>query len=97
MDWIALNLVPLTNIIGIFFDIIGAFLVATEVINKFHGRQYGGSMMFDSSFMPPPPLTAEYKKWALLKERKMTIGLFCLTLGFCLQIIANVLQFNTAS
>lgn len=97
MNWIALNAVPLVNIVGILLDICGAFLVASEVVHKFYGRQYGDSFTFDNSVQFAPPPTEEYKKWAHLKERRMTVGLVLLTLGFGLQVIANVLQIKAAS
>ena len=96
MNWFALNAVPLINIAGIVLDICGAFLVASEVVHKFHRRQYGDSFTFDSSVQFAPLQTEEYKKWAHLKERKMTIGLFLLTMGFVLQLIANALQIKAA-
>ena len=97
MNWIALNAVPLVNIVGILLDICGAFLVASEVVHKFHGRQYGGSFTFDNSVQFAPPQTEEYKKWAHLKERRMIVGLVLLTLGFVLQVTANALQIKAAS
>ncbi len=96
MNWVALNAVPLVNILGIILDIAGAFLVATEVISKFRGMQYGSVMTF-GSVSPAPPLTDEYKKWARRRERKMTLGLVLLTVGFSLQAFANILQIKAVS
>jgi hypothetical protein len=98
MGWLALNAVPLINVIGIMCDIVGAFFVAFEVVRQFQGKKYQGSSSFFDSDMPPPAKeTEEYKIWDRRKYRYMKIGLVLLTLGFGLQIVANLMQFRNAA
>jgi hypothetical protein len=98
MSWLANNSVPLLNIIGIICDIIGAFLVASEVVRQFHGKKYQGNaqMSFDSSYVITQPAqeTEVFQAWDANKYRNMKFGLAFLTLGFLLQIFANVMQFK---
>ena len=94
MSWILTNTIPLLNVVGIAFDIIGAFLVASEVVRQFRGKQHRDQFTFDSGVAFAPVETDQYKAWAHLKTRTMQIGLACLVLGFSLQLIANVLQFK---
>lgn len=90
------NIVPILNIVGITFDIVGAYLVATEVVRQFKGLPYRGraGINFDNSFtvVPPPEKTDEFERWEALKYKRMKLGLGLLTLGFGLQILANFLQ-----
>jgi hypothetical protein len=97
MNWIELNAVPLINIIGILMDICGAFLVATEVVDKFQGSQFGSSFSFDSSIQLRPRQTKEFKVWTATKEWRMKLGLLLLTIGFTLQLIANVFQLKAVA
>ena len=97
MNWFLLNLVPLLNMLGIVFDAVGAFFVASEVVRQFRGRQFGATVMFDSSFAPPASETEEYKRWAHLKTRDMIKGLIFLAVGFLLQFVANALQLKACS
>lgn len=96
MSWLTNNAAPLLNIFGIVCDIIGAFLVASEVVRQFHGKKYGGSaqMSFDSSVVinQPAQESEEYREWDVRKYRNMKFGLALLALGFTLQIIANGMQ-----
>jgi hypothetical protein len=96
MAWLTMNAVPLLNIVGIVFDIVGAFFIASEVVRQFRGQKYKGSAgwTFDSSVTMTPPATEteEYKAWDRRKYRRMKIGLALLVLGFGLQIVANLLQ-----
>jgi hypothetical protein len=96
MSWIVANIVPFLNVVGIFFDIIGAVLVSIEVVNQFRGKQYRDQFTFDSSVTLAPPETDQYKAWAYLKTRTMRFGLACLVFGLLLQLVANVLQFKCA-
>ena len=92
------NLPQILNIVGISFDIVGAFFVATEVVRQFSGDPFKGhgGMNFDSSFtvVPPPKKTEEYEGWERRKFRNMKVGLSFLVIGFGLQIVANVIQFQ---
>lgn len=96
MSWLAQNSVPLLNIVGIACDIIGAFLVASEVVRQFEGKKYRGSAQpsFDSSFVITQAAqeTDEFQAWDAKKYRNMKFGLVFLTSGFLLQIFANVMQ-----
>lgn len=73
---------------GLLLDIIGAFLVAIEVVNKFHGIQFDGHKTIDA-LADPPPKTTDFIKWERKKFVKMTIGLTLLTFGFLLQIVGT--------
>jgi hypothetical protein len=96
MSWLTNNAAPLLNIFGICCDIAGAFLVASEVVRQFHGDKYRGSaqMSFDSSIVITQQAqeTEEFQAWDAKKYRNMKFGLTLLSLGFILQIIANVMQ-----
>ena len=81
------------NSIGLLFDIAGAWLVATEVVKQFKGTKYEKDPTWDG-LVKPPFDSAEYRKWEASKFRFMWIGLFCLTVGFSLQIISNYLSSN---
>jgi hypothetical protein len=97
MRWVSVNIVPLLNIAGIIFDIIGAFLVAAEVVNQFRDKQYRDQITFDPDVSLAPTETDQYKKWAHTKMLKMKIGLAFLVLGFVLQLMANAFQFRSAA
>ena len=70
---------------GLLLDIFGAFLVATEVVSKFHGDQFLGPKEYNK-LADNPPKTPEFAEWERKKFIKMAIGLTLLTLGFLLQI-----------
>jgi hypothetical protein len=92
MHWLILNRAPLTNILGVIFDLVGAYLVAFEVVRKFRGRPFADSFTFDESVQLAPQPTEEHRQWELRKFTYMKWGLALLTVGFVLQLIANVLQ-----
>lgn len=77
------------NSVGLFFDIIGAFLVAWEVVRKFKGEQYDVLPLKMNGIIPPPNKTEKYEKYESDKHVKMWIGLGFLTIGFLLQIGSN--------
>jgi hypothetical protein len=77
-----------TTTLGLILDIFGAFLVATEVVNKFHGAMIGPFPTIDS-MAEPPPKTPEFIEWERKKFIKMSIGLALLTIGFFLQIVGS--------
>ncbi|HCC53882.1 MAG TPA: hypothetical protein DEQ20_03005 [Desulfobulbaceae bacterium] len=58
-----MNINPMhINTIGLFFDIAGAWLVACEVVSRFHGEKTRGNP--DLYALGDPPLeTEEYKQW----------------------------------
>jgi hypothetical protein len=94
------NVPQFLNIVGISFDIFGAFFVATEVVKQFSGDSFKGheGISFDSSFtaVPPSKKTEEFEFWERRKFRNMKIGLSFLVIGFGLQIFANILQIQLA-
>ncbi len=81
------------NTLGLVFDILGAWLVAIEVVNQFRGKKYENDPTWDGIGKPPWD-TDEYKKWELSKYKLMWIGLICLTVGFSLQIASNYIKTN---
>jgi hypothetical protein len=87
--WIELIFTPkIFNTVGLLFDLVGAWFVAYEVINKFKGIEYDPipTLIGES---PPPQKSIAYHMWEIRRNKLMLFGLFCLTLGFILQIIAN--------
>lgn len=78
----------LLNSIGLFMDIVGAFLVASEVVRKFHGIKLTVGQSWDT-MTDPPKETEEFKSWSERTFWIMKLGLFFLTVGFLLQIAAN--------
>ncbi len=85
-----LNIPYILNIIGLFFDIIGAIFVAWEVAKQFKGKKfYDISPPQCGNWEPRSPETDEFIKYTKLKEYKMQIGLCFLLIGFALQILSN--------
>ncbi len=86
-----MNINPkILNSVGLFMDIIGAWLIAWEVYRQFKGKKYSKAPPL------PPPRAAgvaresdQYKRWGKKKYFRMAIGLGLLTIGFLLQIISN--------
>ncbi|MEN6622741.1 MAG: hypothetical protein ABFD50_14475 [Smithella sp.] len=79
------------------FDIIGAWLVAWEIINKYREDKFTSPRltmgdMTNSSPFPSAEESSHYKNYELRKYRKMGWGLACLTIGFIFQIVPNFLQ-----
>ena len=71
--------------VGLTFDMIGAVLVAIEVVKVYSGEITGGmeALMID---MGKP--TPEFKQFEKKKRTWMTVGLVFLLLGFGLQIVS---------
>ncbi len=98
MQWLMINAIPLLNIAGLICDIIGACLVAWEVVRQYKGNKFAPidmhTISIDSTeqeFAKEHPI---YKTYETSKYRKMKWGLFFLAIGFTLQIIANLVQFH---
>jgi len=72
--------------VGLFFDIIGAFLVAIEVVKVYRGSLTRGILndTWADSSKPAP----EYVQFEKQKHRWMKAGLIFLVSGFIMQIIA---------
>ena len=82
------NFAALLNSVGIIFVMIGAWLVAYEVVNKFKGEQYQGPQItFGCSLRPSK--TDEFIDWEILRSKVMMIGLIFITIGSLSQIISN--------
>lgn len=96
LHWICLNIVPLSNMLGISMDMVGAYFVAYEVVRKFQGEKYEasiGSSPIGSVPTNDPPTEAEpFRLFESRRFRNMKIGLFFLTFGFILQFLANAMQ-----
>lgn len=95
MEFFAVKCSLVLNIIGLLCDIVGAFLVASEVVIQFKGQRFGdthGVNLGGFVEASAPEETATYRKWEAGKYRKMKIGLSFLVVGFLLQILANVWQ-----
>lgn len=74
--------------IGLVMDLLGAWLVAVEIIKKFNGPQtvdVGGVGTLGGGFVPKP--NPEFINYERIKHRWMAGGLLLLTLGFSMQII----------
>lgn len=78
----------LLNSLGLLFDMIGAVLVAFELVRQFKGNQMSVGQTINSMHNPPIK-TPEFKKWEVRKYRYMAVGLAFLLLGFSLQLVAN--------
>lgn len=83
------------NLIGLIFDIIGAWLVAIEVVKQFRGEKYNGGPICCGGDTTPMP-TPTFIKWERSKYYVMKWGLFFLTTGFALQIIAGWLNYQNS-
>lgn len=93
------NLQAIINSIGIVFDIVGAWLVAWEVVNEFKGKKidisHGVSM---GTFVVGQHAkeTNEFKNWENKKYKIMKWGIGFLTVGFLLQFVSNwILKFDS--
>lgn len=79
---------PTITTIGLICDIIGAILVAIEVVKVFKGPttiDIGRAGTLSGGFVPE--VNPEYQKHEKAKHKIMKIGLAFLTLGFILQIV----------
>ena len=82
---------PLLNTLGILCDIVGAWLVAWEVVRQYRGKRFQAGGRPDDLFFGPHPVreTEAFEKWELQKLTRMKWGLAFLTVGFLLQIAAT--------
>ena len=75
--------------IGLVCDIIGALLVANEVVRVFRGPttiDIGGSGSINGGFIPKP--NPAFEAHEIRKRRTMKVGLGFLVIGFVLQGVA---------
>jgi hypothetical protein len=82
-------LAKIINSVGLVFDIIGACLVAWEVVDKFYGKQYEEAPLIANGVISAPNKTFDFNKWEHKKYKKMKVGLVFLFFGFLLQILSN--------
>ena len=97
MEWCIKYIGALSSTIGLIFDVIGAWLVAYEVVNQYRGERFispnkSMAMMTDTSSLPPAAAHPQYRNYETVKYRKMKWGLAFLTIGFILQIVPNAMQ-----
>jgi hypothetical protein len=74
------------NSIGLSFDIIGGFFVASEVVKKYKGVKF--KSLAETFVDEPPDFSDTHKQWQKETYNRMKVGLTFLTVGFSLQIIA---------
>lgn len=94
--WLVVNRIALINSAGLLLDIVGAFLVAWEVVREYRGKKYQDPQ----GYVVSEPFVSgievkespEYSAWEIRKYRRMKMGLVCLTLGFLLQILSSWLR-----
>ncbi len=79
------NLSQVISTIGLSLDIIGAFMVASEVVSQYKGHQLK-PIETRCSQSEPPEKTDEFTEWENIRNLKMKIGLDLLTIGFLMQI-----------
>ena len=79
------NLSQVISTIGLLLDIIGAYMVASEVVSQYKGHQLK-PIETRCGQSEPPEKTKEFTKWENIRNLKMKIGLFLLTIGFLMQI-----------
>jgi hypothetical protein len=94
---LCINFNPFVSIIGLILDIVGAWLVAWEVVvqykyPKFIEPKITMADMTDISALPAATEHPQYRIFEINKYRKMKWGLIFLTAGFILQIIPNIFQ-----
>jgi hypothetical protein len=71
---------------GLLFDIIGAILVAIEVVDKFKGQEYIDP---GDQYLSGPAIKMDaFLKWEKRKFFIMSVGLVLLVIGFILQIVS---------
>lgn len=78
---------PIVTTLGLVSDIVGAVLVASEVVRQYHGRRFTAGGESDPMFGPTPVReTTEFSSWQRGTYRRMKLGLGFLLVGFVLQI-----------
>jgi hypothetical protein len=76
------------NTFGISFDIIGAWLVAYEIVKQYNGKKYRDDVTIDE-LDEPVRETSQYQQWEIKKYKWMWYGLISLTIGFVFQIAST--------
>ena len=78
----------LLNSAGLAMDIVGAILVANEVVRRFRGIRITVGQSW-STMTDPPQETEEFQSWSRRTFRIMRLGLISLVAGFILQALSN--------
>jgi hypothetical protein len=78
----------IVNSIGLVLDIIGAWLVAIEVVKQFRGCKYSERRTW-AQLVEGAKESEEYENWQILNHKWMLGGLVLLTIGFLLQLASN--------
>lgn len=89
------NTYLIINSIGLIADIVGAFLVSSEVVKQFRGKKFNNIAVGEAHLGGDDDLikeSPEYQSFEKTKYTNMKIGLVFLVIGFSLQIISNILQ-----
>ena len=86
--FISNHLSQVLSSVGLLLDMVGAFFIAYEVVNKFKGQEYNPSPTTPGSIAPPTK-TEQFSSWISLRNKVMITGLVLLTAGFSLQIWSN--------
>ena len=90
------NLILFVNSIGLILDIIGAWLIAYEVVNQYRGFKIQlnniPSANVQSTLSPVAADHRDLKVYEHHKYQKMKWGLGLLTLGFIFQLSTNLYQ-----
>jgi hypothetical protein len=88
MQWVLENLQAIVTTAGLVCDIIGAWLIAFEVVRQYRGTQYktrGTGYRGEST----PEKTGAYITWEHRRSKFMWAGLIFLTIGFAGQSVAT--------
>ncbi len=83
------HLDKIINSAGLICDVIGAWLVAWEVVKQFHGSKFHSLPLAHIPGVPPVTENPKYAEYEKQKYYKMKIGLAFLTFGFLLQLLSN--------
>lgn len=92
LEWASKNPQAIINSLGLICDIVGAWLVAWEVVREYQGKRHevsAGFVFSDFAVGQKVNETKEFADWERGKYLKMKIGLGFLTAGFLLQIASN--------
>ena len=91
-QWASTNAQALVNSAGLLCDIVGAWLVAWEVVREYKGRRHNVStgVAFEGVVVGQNVHeTKEFTYWERSKYHKMRFGLAFLTVDFGLQFVSN--------
>ena len=93
INFILTNLQSTINSAGLIFDIVGAFLVAHEIVSKFNDDKYesgiGSGPITGAPTNDPPVETYKFIIFERKRLDKMKLGLYCFIIGFSLQLASN--------